>query len=142
MATELLPDELWQEIEPLLPPPPPPSPKGGRPPVDNRKALAGIVFVNRTGIPWQMLPTEVFGVSGSSCWTSASSVEPRRFDEWTKAGIWPELHRRLLNRLGKAGGVDLGRVVVDSQSVRALRGARTPAPTLPTGRKRGVNATC
>src|SRR5215213_9607876 len=49
MAKELLPDELWQEIEPLLPPPPPPSPKGGRPPVDNRKALQGIVFVNRTG---------------------------------------------------------------------------------------------
>ena len=134
MATELLPDELWHEIEPLLPPPPPPSPKGGRPPVDNRKALQGIVFVNRTGIPWQALPTEVFGVSGSSCW--------RRFDEWTKAGIWPELHRRLLNRLGRAGGVDLGRVVVDSESVRALRGASTPAPTLPTGRRTAANATC
>ena len=134
MATELLPDALWQEIEPLLPPPPPPSPKGGRPPVDNRKALQGIVFVNRTGIPWQMLPTEVFGVSGSSCW--------RRFDEWTRAGIWPELHRRLLDRLGKAGGVDLERVVVDSASVRALRGARTPAPTPPTGRKAAANATC
>jgi transposase len=134
MAKELLPDELWQEIEPLLPPPPPPSPKGGRPPVDNRKALQGIVFVNRTGIPWQMLPTEVFGVSGSSCW--------RRFEEWTAAGVWPELHRRLLNRLGKAGGVDLERVVVDSQSVRALRGARTPAPTPPTGPRRAANATC
>jgi transposase len=134
MAKELLPDELWQEIEPLLPPPPPPSPKGGRPPADNRKALTGIVFVDRTGIPWQMLPTEAFGVSGSSCW--------RRFDEWTKAGIWPELHRRLLDRLGKAGGVDLGRVVVDSQSVRALRGARTPAPTPPTARRTAASATC
>ena len=134
MATGLLPDELWQEIEPLLPPPPPPSPKGGRPPVDNRKALQGIVFVNRTGIPWQMLPTEVFGVSGSSCW--------RRFDEWTRAGIWPELHRRLLNRLGKAGGVDLERVVVDSESVRALRGAPTPAPTPPTGRRTAASVTC
>src|SRR5437868_14510843 len=51
MAKELLPDELWQEIEPLLPPPPPPSPKGGRPPMDHRKALAGIVFVNRHGHP-------------------------------------------------------------------------------------------
>ncbi len=134
MAKDLLPDELWQEIEPLLPPPPPPSPKGGRPPADNRKALTGIVFVDRTGIPWQMLPTEAFGVSGSSCW--------RRFDEWTKAGIWPELHRRLLDRLGKAGGVDLGRVVVDSQSVRALRGARTPAPTPPTARRTAASATC
>jgi transposase len=37
MAKELLPDELWQEIEPLLPPPPPRTSKGGRPPVDNRR---------------------------------------------------------------------------------------------------------
>lgn len=134
MAKELLPDELWQEIEPLLPPPPPPSPKGGRPPVDNRKALTGILFVNRTGIAWQLLPTEAFDVSGSSCW--------RRFEEWTKAGIWPELHRRLLNRLGKAGGVNLDRVVVDSQSVRAKKGAPTPGPTLRTVRKRGASVTC
>jgi transposase len=134
MAKELLPDELWQEVEPLLPPHPPASPKGGRPPVDDRDALAGILFVLKTGIPWQALPTEVFGVSGSSCW--------RRFDEWTQAGVWPELHGRVLNRLGKAGGVNLDRVVVDGQSVRAKKGARTPAPTPRTVRRRGANATC
>ncbi len=133
MAVELLPDELWNEIEPLLPPPPPASPKGGRPPVDDRSALRGIIFVNRTGIPWQMLPSEVFGVSGSSCW--------RRFRDWTRAGIWPALHERLLDRLGKAGGVDLEQVVVDSQSVRALKGVRTPAPTRSTGANRAANAT-
>ena len=132
MAVELLPDELWNEIEPLLPPPPAASPKGGRPPVDNRSALRGIIFVNRTGIPWQMLPSEVFGVSGSSCW--------RRLRDWTRMGVWPELHRRLLNRLGRAGGVDLEHVVVDSQSVRALKGARTAAPTLPTARNPAANA--
>ena len=134
MAKELLPDELWHEIEPLLPPHAPPSPKGGRPPVDDRDALTGILFVLKTGIPWQLLPTEVFGVSGSSCW--------RRFDEWTQAGVWPELHGRVLNRLGKGGGVNLDRVVVDSQSVRAKKGARTPAPTPRTVRRRGANATC
>jgi len=134
MAVELLPDELWQEIEPLLPPPPPPSPKGGRPPVENRDALRGIIFVNRTGIPWQFLPTEVFNASGSSCW--------RRFHEWTVAGIWPEVHKRLLNRLGKLGGVSLEHVVVDSQSVRALRGARTADPTPRTGRKVAASGTC
>src|SRR6188768_2951616 len=109
MAKELLPDELRHEIEPLLPPRPPPSPKGGRPPVVDRDALSGILFVLKTGIPWQALPAEAFGVSGSSCW--------RRFEQWTRAGIWPELHRRLLNRLGKAGGVNLDRVVVASRSV-------------------------
>ena len=134
MPTELLPDELWQEIEPLPPPPPPPSSKGGRPPVDSRAALRGIIFVNRTGIPWQALPAEAFGVSGSSCW--------RRFRDWTRAGVWPELHKRLLNRLGKAGGVDIGRVVVDSQSVRALRGARTPGPAPRTGPSPAASGTC
>jgi transposase len=133
MAVDLLPDALWDEIEPLLPPPPPPSPKGGRPPVDNRKALTGILFVLRTGCQWQMLPTAAFGVSGSSCW--------RRFSEWTAAGVWPELHGRLLNRLGRAGGVYLGRVVVDSQSVRALRGAGTPGPARRTAASPGASGT-
>src|SRR3954470_18213802 len=48
---------------------------GGRPPVDDRDALRGVLFVLKTGIPWQALPTETFEVSGSSCW--------RRFEEWT-----------------------------------------------------------
>ena len=133
MAVELLPDELWEEVEPLLPPPPAPSSKGGRPPVDNQAALKGILFVLRFGIPWQALPTDVFNVSGSSCW--------RRFHEWTLAGIWPEVHRRLLNRLGKEGGVDLQHVVVDSQSVRAIKGGITPAPTPRIAAKQAANAT-
>lgn len=130
---EVLPPELWEEIEPLLPPPPPRSSKGGRPPVPNRDALRGIILVLRTGIPWQMLPTEAFGVSGSSCW--------RRFHEWTLAGVWPAVHRRLLNRLGQLGGVDLSRAVVDSQSVRALKGGPTAAPTPPTAARGAANAT-
>ena len=127
MASELLPAELWSQIEPLLPPPPPRSPKGGRPPVKNRDALRGIIFVNRTGIPWQALPTEAFGVSGSSCW--------RRFHEWTLAGVWPRVQGRLLNRLGKLGGAD-------RLAVRAVKGGRTPAPTPPTAANGAVNATC
>lgn len=133
MATELLPEELWIEIEPLLPRTRPRSPRGGRPPVDNRAALRGIIFVGRTGIPWQMLPTDVFGVSGSSCW--------RRLNQWTSAGIWPQVHQRLIDRLGQLGGVDLQHVVVDSQSVRALRGARTPGPTPSIAAKKAANAT-
>lgn len=132
MAVELLPDDLWLEIEPLFPPPPPASPKGGRPPVSNRSALKGIIFVLRFGIPWQELPYDLFGVSGSSCW--------RRFCEWTEAGIWPELHRRLLDRLGKSGGIDLSHVVVDSQSIRALKGVNTSAPTPWIAEKAGANA--
>jgi transposase len=131
MVTELLPESVWDEVRPLLPPRPPPSPKGGRPPADDRAALAGILYVARHGVPWQALPTRTFGVSGSSCW--------RRLRDWTRAGVWPALHRRLLDRLGKAGGVDVDRVAVDSQSVRALRGAERRAQ--PHGpREKGVRA--
>ena len=132
MAAELLPEELWREVEHLLPPPPPRTPKGGRPPADNKSALRGILFVLRFGIPWQALPTDTFNVSGSSCW--------RRFHEWTAAGIWPRVHRRLLNQLGKDDGIDLQHVVVDSQSVRALKGAGTRVRTRRTAGRRAASA--
>ena len=55
MAKPLLSDDLWAVVEPLLPSEPP-KPKGGRPRVPDRAALTGILFVLRSGIPWEMLP--------------------------------------------------------------------------------------
>ena len=54
MAKELLPDAFWARIATLLPPEPP-KPKGGRPRVSDRAALTGILFVLKTGIPWDYL---------------------------------------------------------------------------------------
>lgn len=54
----LLPDALWAHIQPLLPKRKP-SPKGGRPPISDRSALTGILFVLTTGIPWEYLPQEM-----------------------------------------------------------------------------------
>lgn len=62
MAKPLLSDELWQRIEPLLPPVPP-HPQGGRSWIGNREALTGILFVLRTGIPWEFLPQEMAAVA-------------------------------------------------------------------------------
>ena len=67
MGKELVSDELWEAIEPLLPPEPP-KPKGARPRVPDRAALTGIVFVLKSGIPWEMLPQEMGCGSGSTCW--------------------------------------------------------------------------
>jgi hypothetical protein len=53
MAKELVTDELWEVIEPLLPKEPP-KPNGGRPRVDDRAALTGIIFVLKSGIPWAL----------------------------------------------------------------------------------------
>src|ERR671921_197740 len=117
MAKELVTDELWEVIEPLLPEEPP-KPKGGRPRIDDRSALTGILFVLKSGIPWEMLPQEMGCGSGMACW--------RRLREWHEAGVWEELHRTLLDRLGKAEGIDWGRSSLDSASV--------PAPGGPKGR--------
>jgi len=62
----LVPDDLWEAIEPLRPKEPP-KPKGGRPRVPDRAALAGIVFVLRTGCPWRFLPRELGCGSGVTC---------------------------------------------------------------------------
>ena len=49
MAKELLPEALWERVEPLLPKRVP-SAKGGRPPCDDKNARRGILFVLKTGI--------------------------------------------------------------------------------------------
>src|SRR5215472_14454173 len=67
MAKPLLPDELWELIRPLIPPHPP-QPKGGRPWLDDRKALTGIIFVLKTGLPWEDLPQEMGCGCGMTCW--------------------------------------------------------------------------
>ena len=130
--TALLPDALWIEVEPLIPKRPR-SPKGGRPPVEDRQALTGILFVLRTGLPWNMLPQEMGCGSGVTCW--------RRLNEWTEVGIWPELHGRLLNVLGKAGEIDLSLAVIDSASVRAVFGGGTLAQTPRIVRKTAAKGT-
>jgi transposase len=68
MAKPLIDDALWSVIEPLLPPPKPRrKDHPGRRPVDPRRCLTGIVFVLKTGIPWEDLPAEM-GVCGMTCW--------------------------------------------------------------------------
>ena len=64
MAKPILDDALWELIEPHLPPPKRRRRRyPGRKPVPNRVALKGILFVLRTGIPWEYLPREM-GCSG------------------------------------------------------------------------------
>ena len=120
MAAPLVSDALWAIIETLIPPEPP-KPKGGRPRLDDRAALTGILFVLRTGIPWELLPVEMGCGSGMTCW--------RRLHEWHRAGVWERLHRVLLDRLGYANAINWDRAAVDSASVPAKRGARRPART-------------
>src|SRR5215207_5022148 len=122
MAAPLVSDALWSLFSPLLPPHRP-RPKGGRPPIEDRAALAGILFVLKTGIPWAMLPKEMGYGSGMTCW--------RRLREWQAMGVWDRLHRTILDRLGEADRIDWERAALDSASVPAPGG----------GEKTGTNPT-
>jgi transposase len=105
----LISDALWEIITPLLPPEPH-KPTGGRPRtisdhlgssriISDRAALTGIVFVLKSGIPWEMLPQELGCGSGMTC-----------------------LHRMLLQRLQDTGRIDWTRASLDSASAPALVG--------------------
>jgi transposase len=123
LMEKLVPDELWKIVESLLPPRRH-DPRGGRPrQVPDRNCLAGIIYMARASIPWELLPAKELGCgSYATCW--------RRFAEWTEAGVWDALHLVLLDRLGADGRLDWSRVLVDTSSLRAKRGG-------PHGRKSG-----
>ena len=114
---DLVPDELWEAVEPSLPRRRR-NPKGGRPRVSDRSALAGIVYVLRHGCRWRDVP-RALGASGVSCW--------RRLREWQKAGVWMRAHRTTLQWLGDLDAIDLERASLDSTNVRVKKGARRPA---------------
>lgn len=134
MAKPLLDDELWNVIEPLLPPAKPRRFRyPGRKPIDNRQALTGTLFVLKTGIAWEDLPQEMGCGSGMTCW--------RRLRAWQQAGVWQRLHQVLLTRLQQAEQIDWSRAVVDSSSVRALKGGPKRGPTRRIGRAAGANTT-
>ena len=112
-----MPDALWDRIANIIPPDRP-KPLGGRPRVSDRAALAGILFVLKTGIGWEHLPREMGCGSGMTCW--------RRLRDWHLAGVWEKLHRVLLDELGEAGRVNWERAALDASSVPAKAGAKRP----------------
>jgi LysR family nitrogen assimilation transcriptional regulator len=87
-----VPDDLWAALQPLLPAEGPKS-RGGRPRISDRAALAGILFMLRTGRPWHAVPVE-FGCCGKT--------SRRRLREWQATGNWGRIHQILRQRLPDA----------------------------------------
>jgi transposase len=115
VAPWIVPDGLWERIEPLLPKRQRRFRSPGRKPLPNREALQGILFVLHTEIAWRYLPLGLGFGSGSTCY--------RRMVDWQQAGVWERLHTLLLAELRAAGALEWLRAAADSSHVQAKKGA-------------------
>lgn len=132
MAEPLLPDELWELLEPLLPPLKLSDrhvQHAGRKPSSPRRVVAGIIFVLKTGVPWQYLPATREFPSGHTCL--------RKLREWQRIGVWQTLFELLLAKLQSKKQIDWCRAIVDSASVRAPHGGPKTGPNPVDRRKCG-----
>ena len=116
IVERLVPDELWELFQQVVPEPPARPQGGGRRRYGDREVLAAIVFVATSGCTWQQLPSASFGPSGATV--------HRRFAEWTKAGVWTELRRLLRKELGIRCEQEWSRCAIDSVNARALNAGR------------------
>ena len=107
-------DRLWELIEPLIPSRPAPRGPGGRPRIDDRAALEGILFVLDTGCRWRDLPEQLGCGFGHTAW--------RRLREWHDAGVWDRLHQLVLYELSNIDELDWTRGCIDAVSVRSKKG--------------------
>lgn len=131
MSKQLLPDELWNEIESLFPVYTP-SPEGGRHPKSHRVVLTAVLFVLKTGIGWKDLPTEAFGCSYKTCL--------RRIRDWSELGLWQRMHELFLAKLQGADRLDWSKALVDCSQVKAPLGGskRDRIPRIAAGRARSI----
>ena len=123
-------NQLWKQIQPIIPAPPPKK-KTGRPRVNDRIVLDGILYVLRTGCQWKQVPKEF----------SSGSTVHARFSEWVRAGVFAQMWALLLQEYDVLHGIDwewqsmdgaLGKAPgVPKKGHRTRRSAPTP-PTAPS----------
>ena len=123
MERHALTDGQWERLRPLLPPP---AIGRGRPRVDDRTIVDGIVWRLATGSPWRDLPAR-FG-----SWRTVYS----RFRRWQQAGIWQCILTALQAEAAHDDGLDGTLTMIDSSSIRAHQhaaGARKGGTQLTRG---------
>ena len=116
-ASPQLSDEQWSLISDLFPIPQPDA-RGGRPRVDSRQCLEGILWVLRSGARWKDLPRSY--PSYVTCW--------RRFAEWSLSGVWDQAWERLIQQLDKRGLINWNEGFADGTFAAAKKGAIALVP--------------
>jgi len=106
MKRKELTNTQWKRLKPLLPPQ---KPKTGRPALNHRRIISGILWILRTGAPWRDLPKR-FG-----CWSTVAS----RFYRWQKAGIWQPLFEAVQQQADAEGRLHWDVHYIDGTIVRA-----------------------
>lgn len=107
-----LKDEQWAILEPLIPEKKPRADGKGRPGVNNRDVLNGILWVLRTSAAWQDLPDRY--PSPATC--------HRRFQEWRKEGVLENILQTLARHLKERGKLDLSECYIDGFFIVAKNG--------------------
>ena len=108
-----LKEEQWAIVAPLLPKPPRRADGKGRPRVDDRAILNGILWILRTGAPWHDMPNRY--PPYQTC--------HRRFQEWVEKGLFEKVLRALVQDVKERGGLDLTECFIDGSFVIAKKGA-------------------
>jgi len=104
-----LTDAQWAILEPVIPAPP--YNRGGRPrELDMREVLNTLLYLNRSGCQWEMLPHDL---------VPKSSVY-EYFAQWRDDGTWTKILRALRERVRQEAGRELtpSAACIDSQSVK------------------------
>ena len=106
-----LSDTQWERLQPLLPPQ---KPWTGKPNLDHRTIINGILWIDRTGAPWRDLPEHRLGK-----WKTVYDY----FSKWRADGTYDRILRALQVRLDKEGKIDWDLWCVDGSSIRASKAA-------------------
>ena len=114
-----VPDELWERIQLLLPPRKPHPLGCHNPRVEDRRALNAIFFVLRTGCQWNAL---------NATGICSSSSAHRRFQEWTKAGVFQKIWALGLAEYDALKGIDWSWQSMDGAMSKAPLGGEKHRP--------------
>src|SRR5690606_28677420 len=107
-----LTDKQWEIIEPGLPKSRSRKGKCGRPPVDKRAVLNGILWILKTGTQWREMPDKY--PPYQTC--------HRYFQNWSRLGILARLLKRLASDLIKRGQLRIEEGFIDGSFSAAKKG--------------------